>query len=232
MVIVNSRAGGMSNRLVTIAHAMATAIERREGLLLTTFGELVKDYRCEVSWTGQVRIRESWWWEQVRRILATFRRMRLPALFVGRIVFDWSYRNHEALAREADRIRRFFTPIESFDAPVVCDGEVLVGVHKRRGDYKEFQGGRYYYDDGVYETNKDAVRAILEGRGFKVRFLEFPLHQALEDQWLMSRCDYLIGPPSTFSAWASFMGKVPLGVIWGKNYVLKADDLKYRGLYV
>ena len=217
---------------MTIAHAMATAIERREDLLLTTFGEMAEDYRCEVSWGGQLQIRESWWWEFVRLVLAALKRMRIPPIFVGKIVFDWSYRNREALVHEADKIRKFFTPIRMFEAPVLSEGEVLVGVHKRRGDYKEFQNGRYYYDDAVYETNKEAVRTILEGRGLKVRFLEFPLREALEDQWLMSRCDYLIGPPSTFSAWASFMGEVPLGVIWDKDHVLTAEDLQYRGLYV
>lgn len=180
MVIVNSRAGGMSNRLVTIAHAMATAIERREGLLLTTFGELVKDYRCEVSWTGQVRIRESWWWEQVRRILATFRRMRLPALFVGRIVFDWSYRNHEALAREADRIRRFFTPIESFDAPVVCDGEVLVGVHKRRGDYRSFRAGDTITMTGSTKRIKMQSVRYLRGEALRCVFSNFRFTKPLK----------------------------------------------------
>jgi len=29
------------------------------------------------------------------------------------------------------------------------------------------------------------------------------------DQHLMTRCDYLIGPPSTFTLWASYVGKVP-----------------------
>ena len=31
-----------------------------------------------------------------------------------------------------------------------------------------------------------------------------------EDLCLLSKCHYLIGPPSTFSGWASFIGRVPL----------------------
>ena len=53
---------------------------------------------------------------------------------------------------------------------------------------------------------------------------------AVEDQWLMSQCDYLMGPPSTFSAWASFMGKVPLARMWSAEYGLKREDFAYRGL--
>lgn len=232
MIVVNARAGQRSNRLVTIAHAMAAAIDSREGLLLTAFEKFAKDYRCEVSWAGKVYIRDSFLWELIRLILAGMKWMQLPPIQSERVIFDWSYRNYDALARHSDKIRRFFSPIATFDSPVRGLDEVLVGVHKRRGDYKDFQGGRYYYDDAVYERNKNAVREILKGRGFKVAFLEFPLSSPVEDQWLMSRCDYLIGPPSTFSAWASFMGEVPLGVIWDRNYVLSANDLKYRGLYV
>jgi hypothetical protein len=31
-----------------------------------------------------------------------------------------------------------------------------------------------------------------------------------EDLHLLSQCDYLIGPPSSYSAWASYRGRVPL----------------------
>jgi hypothetical protein len=33
---------------------------------------------------------------------------------------------------------------------------------------------------------------------------------AVEDLYSLARCDYLLGPPSTFSLWASFYGNVPL----------------------
>ena len=36
---------------------------------------------------------------------------------------------------------------------------------------------------------------------------------AAEDLHLMSRCEFIIGPPSTFSLWASFMGQVPLCIV-------------------
>ena len=44
------------------------------------------------------------------------------------------------------------------------------------------------------------------------------------DQWLMSQCDYLVGPPSTFTTWASFMGKVPLLHIMGKDQKVQLCD--------
>jgi hypothetical protein len=31
----------------------------------------------------------------------------------------------------------------------------------------------------------------------------------IEDLYALASCDYIIGPPSTFSQWASFYGNVP-----------------------
>jgi hypothetical protein len=32
----------------------------------------------------------------------------------------------------------------------------------------------------------------------------------VEDMYAFAGCDYLVGPPSTFTTWASFYGQVPL----------------------
>jgi hypothetical protein len=32
----------------------------------------------------------------------------------------------------------------------------------------------------------------------------------IEDLYSLAQCDYLIGPPSTYSMWASFYGRVPM----------------------
>jgi len=35
----------------------------------------------------------------------------------------------------------------------------------------------------------------------------------LEDMYSFAACDYLIGPPSTYTMWASFYGSIPLFVV-------------------
>lgn len=42
----------------------------------------------------------------------------------------------------------------------------------------------------------------------------------------MSQCDYLIGPPSTFTGWASYIGNVPLKYIESKNIDFTLEDFK------
>jgi len=36
------------------------------------------------------------------------------------------------------------------------------------------------------------------------------LGHELEDMYSLAYCDYIIGPPSTYTGWASFYGKTPL----------------------
>jgi hypothetical protein len=50
----------------------------------------------------------------------------------------------------------------------------------------------------------------LEARTFVTLETLLGLGHPLEDMYSFARCDYLVGPPSTFTMWASFYGKVPL----------------------
>ena len=40
----------------------------------------------------------------------------------------------------------------------------------------------------------------------------------------MSLCDYILGPPSTFSGWASFMGRVPRLEIKSRDHVVRLEE--------
>ena len=44
------------------------------------------------------------------------------------------------------------------------------------------------------------------------------------DLYALSKCDRIIGPPSTFSRWASLMGNVPLYFIFDKECVINSDE--------
>lgn len=255
MVVVNCRAGQRSNRLVVAAHAMATTIVHGETLRLTTFDEYNEDYACKSCGGMRVVIRGSYFWECVRLLDSAakkiFRYKRLSIPRVLTLASDWNYRDYESLSRCEDKVRDFFTPV-NVEQPKKMIGELrradrhLIGVHIRRKDYKTFVGGRYYFDDSIYRREMKRVMDFWKDCGNKM-FLVFSdenvdetsfaglpcrfMHgTAVEDQWMMSQCDYLMGPPSTFSAWASFMGRVPLARMWNKDYELKPEDFAYRGL--
>ena len=47
---------------------------------------------------------------------------------------------------------------------------------------------------------------------------------AATDLYALSLCDRLMGPPSTFSRWASFVNHVPLYFIFDKNQKIQSDS--------
>lgn len=109
----------------------------------------------------------------------------------------------------------------------------IVGVHIRRGDYRTFHNGFFYYTDEEYKDFMRQVVGLLgkETKFFlasneridKTSFSEFRIFDtnnknAIEDLYSLSKCDYIIGPFSTFSSWASLYGDVPY-------YYFKRNDV-------
>jgi hypothetical protein len=99
----------------------------------------------------------------------------------------------------------------------------LVGVHLRRSGFDYGPGGHYYRPDEYYVARMREMTAALgpdtafllcsdseinmkNYAGWPVR--RGPGHRIL-DLYSLARCDWIIGPFSTFSAWASWFGKVP-----------------------
>jgi hypothetical protein len=120
--------------------------------------------------------------------------------------------------------------------------DLLIGVHIRRGDYKDFQGGKYYFSDEVYRAYQKKVAALFAGK--KIKFYIFsnekielqnfsgldtyfnPAASSVYDMWAMSQCDYIIGPLSTFSMWASFWNKTPLYIMDAPNNDIEISQFK------
>ncbi len=115
------------------------------------------------------------------------------------------------------------------------NGYTLTGVHIRRGDYKTWKNGMYYFDDDVYKKQMDNLSRKLQTEGkekqifilFSNEPLQFEQSSNLlisSEKWfidhhIMAQCDYLIGPPSTFTLWASFVGQSELIRIYNDTTV-------------
>lgn len=162
----------------------------------------------------------------------------------------WCFRDGAARQRQADAIRNYFRPLPKHRdniaqavAAARTDCDVLVGVHIRHGDYAKHLGGKYFYSLSQYAQAMQAMTQLLPGK--KVRFLvcsnvaideaEFgdlsvsmgPGH-LLEDMYSFAECDYLIGPPSTYTMWASFYGEVPLHSIEDPHASFTLEEFKVR----
>ena len=131
----------------------------------------------------------------------------------------------------------FVAAVENAVAPHLkaADGKLRLGVHIRRGDYQRFQGGRFFYTDEQYiqlvrsfaeHCADQPLQVYICGNDpalDKQKFItSLPEHQVCfpegnpgEDLCLFSHCDWLIGPPSTFTLVAAMYRDVPL--YWVQN---------------
>ena len=111
-----------------------------------------------------------------------------------------------------------------------AETSLALGVHIRRGDYAEWQNGQYYFDDAVYaahinrfaelhpdqtihvflSTNDNQVSAEAYQQACPKVVIHHFKGSAPEDLFMLSGCDYLIGPPSTFSLVAAMYRDIPL----------------------
>ena len=152
------------------------------------------------------------------------------------VVKGWEVRFYDLFIKYKKEILDLFT----FDEAIIsktrsfmgkaAENELRLGVHIRRGDYKTWQNGKYFYEDDVYQDyirqfqtlfpekditvyicsnaptlNKTSYQAQLQGMK-----IIFPKGGQEDDLCLLSECDYLIGAPSTFSLVASMYYDIPL----------------------
>jgi hypothetical protein len=148
------------------------------------------------------------------------------------ILNGYYFRAHGALRRHEQRVQSVLQIRKAHrDAALKVLGgarsnwDVVVGVHIRHGDYQTWQGGKYFFslDEYVAMMHEFRERRSSERVGFVVcsnsewtpgDFPELdvvigPGHLA-SDLEALAQCDLIIGPPSSFSRWASFSGSTPL----------------------
>lgn len=130
--------------------------------------------------------------------------------------------------------------VDTFMASVREEYEIIIGVHIRYGDYRTWNNGKYFYTleqysvffkkiSDVFISKKIAFYIVSNERidtsFFKdYNYFYFSNRLMAEDLFSLSKADYIIGPPSTFSAWASLYGTVPLYFIESSNSDFKIPD--------
>ena len=60
----------------------------------------------------------------------------------------------------------------------------------------------------------------------EITCFQLPQSSNIEDLYALSLCDYILGPPSTFSMWASFYGKKPLRIVSYKDEAISLHEFK------
>jgi len=146
----------------------------------------------------------------------------------------WFFYEGKNLVKHASKIRSFFKPDKDVQSDIsTClhsikkDFDVLIGIHIRRGDYKTWKSGRYFYNNETYRFYMNVLQMQFNELGKSVAFVlssnesislnwfnHFNCFHApggmISDLYTLSECDYIFGPPSTYSMWASYYENVPL----------------------
>jgi hypothetical protein len=166
-----------------------------------------------------------------------------PLIENARIVLvdGWKFRAPDYVRRHAPKIRAYFRPVAAYENAgreavdrLRRKADIVIGVHVRMTDYRHWKGGRYFFKPARYAAWMKELAEQFPGR--RVAFLvcsdeprsadEFPgltvgfgAGSPLGDNRALAGCDYILGPVSTFSQWASFYGNVPL-------FFLRSGDAK------
>lgn len=153
------------------------------------------------------------------------------------------------IAQSKQELKYLFRPkteitdkAEAFIADIRKNADIIIGLHIRHGDYKTFYNGRFYYSleefhQFMYELKKTfqdkrVAFFISSNEAFSTdiftdcecyRFQKEPSGDIL-DLYALSLCDRIVGPWSTYSRWASFIGEVPLCFLKDKNQSFSEDS--------
>jgi len=130
-------------------------------------------------------------------------------------------------------LKNIFTPnqeivieVDSLFKTIRKNYKIICGVHIRHGDYKTWREGKYYYSIEEFNKIMKRVAGIFPNHEIiffissneKINLSKFSditcfsinNSTAVKDLYGLGICDYIIGPPSTYSGWASFYGETPI----------------------
>ena len=162
------------------------------------------------------------------------------------LVSGWKFRSKRLLQKHRHAVREHFEILPQHRLNVTRlveqtrqQADFVVGVHIRHGDYAKFENGKYFYSIEQYVA---AMHRVEQQLGRKVAFLvcgnvklnrqdftgldvHFGTGHLIEDMYAFAETDLLIGPPSTFTGWASFYGEVPLHFLETAEQTFELSEL-------
>lgn len=160
-----------------------------------------------------------------------------------RVIDGWEYRAaYKYFPLQMDKILDIYKPnpnicneVEEIFNKYKSKGYFIIGVHIRRGDYKYWENGKYYFELDEYASHMKNLIKIYKNKNIlffistnetelghyfaDVTTFKISHGTVAHDLYALSLCDRIIGPLSTFSRWASFYGKVPLCFVSRNKYI-------------
>lgn len=175
------------------------------------------------------------------------------------VCVGWEFGCWGWLERHEAEVRRLFAPAPArFVAATELVRElrqqhdIVIGLYIRRGDYREFFDGRFYYPwtsyarwarEAVEMFPGQRVAIIVTGddlipsepfAGLPVTWASGSINRG--GHWFasfleLSLCDFIIGAPSTFAGCAAFLGNRPWLPLRDANQTLEEEQMMHRHLF-
>lgn len=154
----------------------------------------------------------------------------------------WFFRNPTGIFKYREQIIKQFEPKQNIIKkakkliyPLKEQYKNIIGVHIRQSDYKKFEGGKHYLNQTKIriiledylkyfqiENNKAIFLICSDEKVNKLNFgklnVKINTGTAVEDLYLLSLTDTIIGSNSTFGAFASYYGNIPF-IIFDKKHI-------------
>jgi hypothetical protein len=155
-------------------------------------------------------------------------------------VDGWFLRDYDLFLKYQDELKHLFgfkkSITQKLDHQINQHKNLKVGLHIRRGDYAKWHNGKYFYTDHeyiqilktlisqfqqevdiiIFTNDKNLDKNVYSNHLNNSNIIFADGNQA-EDLYYLSNCDFILGPPSTFSLMASFYHHRPLYWIYDKN---------------
>ncbi len=170
----------------------------------------------------------------------------------------WKIASWKLVAEQQAGLRELFRPAPEFarrSADFITAlrrrHTVLIGVLIRQSDYRQWDDGRFYFSTDRYVAwirqlldlhggRSAGVVVASEDRQDPALFAGLPVYFASGnpeagghwfENWVeLSRCDFVVSVPSTFSATAAFLGGVPLWPVVEAGQNMAFDQLIEDGM--
>lgn len=149
----------------------------------------------------------------------------------------WLFKDNDNLRKHRNTLIEIFKPSEIYRNEVSKNilrlknkFDYVIGVHIRRGDYKTWNNGDYYFSDHIYLQKMLQIKQEIDQKGRSCCFVicsnekidqnsfnqvecDIRTRHFIVDLYLLAECDYIIGPPSTYSLWAAYYGNKPFSIV-------------------
>jgi hypothetical protein len=158
---------------------------------------------------------------------------------------DLVIKHREKICKILDFRSSLKRPIDSLLKEARSKYSLILGVHIRENDFKDFYEGKYFVPAEHYLNLIDQFKKLKSEKSVGVlicsdsavmlkeinqRCPDFilPKGSVAQDMYALSQCDYILGPQATtMSAWAAYLGKVNLAQIKSETYSINFSSFRH-----